>query len=70
MVTEKQKYNGERRRIEQFINAAVIRLNIAARSKSVEPASRAATDLAQAVDELLTLMGAPARVRAVLPRRR
>ena len=54
---DKQRYHSERRRIDQFINAAVIRLRAAASSQQRDNAQRAAEDLTQSVDELLDLMG-------------
>lgn len=51
------KYHAERRRIMQFINAAAIRLQAAAASKATDRVQRAAEDMAQAVDELLDLVG-------------
>ena len=54
---DKQRYHSERRRLDQFINAAVLRLRTGAQRQDTEYAQRAAEDLAQAIDELLALMG-------------
>lgn len=54
---DKVQYHQQRRRVEQFINAAVLRLRTGAVNRDAEYLQRAAEDLAQAVDELLELAG-------------
>ena len=54
---DKQRYHQERRRLDQFINAAMIRLRAAAVSADKDRMQRAAEDMAQSVDELLALVG-------------
>lgn len=56
-MDDRQAYHSKRRRIEQFINAAHARLRAAAVGQNVQHAQRAAEDMAQAIDELLDLMG-------------
>ena len=58
MTPEEKKFHNERRRGEQFLNAANIRFRCAINGKNPDAAYRAATDLAQVIDELLTLVGA------------
>jgi hypothetical protein len=60
MATEQQKFHSERRRCEQFFNAAVIRFRGAVNTQRVPAAERAATDLLQVIDEMLMLVGLPA----------
>lgn len=54
---DKKQYQAERRRLDQFINAGMLRLRAAAVSADKVRMQRAAEDMAQAVDELLALVG-------------
>ncbi|NIV38533.1 MAG: hypothetical protein GWN58_56690 [Anaerolineae bacterium] len=54
---DKVTYHAARRRLDQSINAAVLRLRTGATQQNTEYVQRAAEDLAQAVDELLVLVG-------------
>lgn len=54
---DKQEYHTKRRRLDQLINATVARLRVGAQQRSVQQCQRAAEDLAQAVDELLDIVG-------------
>lgn len=60
MATEIQKFHTERRRCEQFFNAACIRFRGAVGSQRTDAANRAATDLLQVIDEMLELAGCEA----------
>lgn len=51
-------YHSERTRIERFIDDAVTRIKVGASRQDGPAVYRGATDLAQSVDELLTLVGA------------
>ena len=57
MATDQQIFHTKRRRIDQFINACVVRMRVAAQSQHTDNVQRAAEDLAQSVDELLVLVG-------------
>jgi hypothetical protein len=57
MPTEKQKFHTKRRRCEQFLNATVIQFRSAVHGQKTNAARRAATDLAQVIDEMLVLAG-------------
>jgi hypothetical protein len=57
MLTKEQKFHTERRRCEQFFNAAAIRFRGAVSTRSTGAAVRAAQDLQQVIDEMLELAG-------------
>jgi hypothetical protein len=59
MVTEEQLWQHNRRIAERFLNVTVANLLSAVNAKNSKDAYRAATDLAQVTDDLLSMVGAP-----------
>lgn len=59
MVTEQQRWQMKRISAERFLNQTVDTFKSAVGHMNAQDSYRAATDLAQVVDDLLSMVGAP-----------